>query len=101
MQLNYKEKRKKGNKNSGGNESSDKKPCGITSTDNDGKKDTEVKLVWSLTLALRATDGGNREYNCRWNETLVIALEDKKDNLNCGYLRNDNHEQQKQKGAHC
>lgn len=44
MQLNCKEKRK-GNKNSGENESSDKKPCGITSTDNDGKKDTEVKLV--------------------------------------------------------
>lgn len=45
MQLNSKEKRKEGNKNSGENESSDKKPCGITLTDNDGKKDTEVKLV--------------------------------------------------------
>lgn len=45
MQLNCRKKRKEGNKNSGENESSDKKPCGITSIDNDGKKDTEVKLV--------------------------------------------------------
>ena len=70
-----------------------KKPCGTTLTDNDDKKNTEVKLVWSLTLALRATDGGNREYNCRWNETLAIALDDENDDFNCGCLRNDNHEQ--------
>lgn len=42
---------------------------------------SEIDWAWSLTLALRATDGGNRKYNCRWNETLATALDDDNDGI--------------------
>lgn len=42
---------------------------------------SEIDWVWSLTLAFRATDGGNRKYNCRWNETLATALDDDNDGI--------------------